>query len=819
MESTHQISMNRKAAKCGRFLLIALFCLLPSAATTAQAPADEPEAPPVPESDDRTTDDADGELDDSPKTGEYGATDGADVGLDKGGSTEDDAATDSIDEKTDATSGDAREVALDEVTGEAATGELAGMDLEQLLNITVATKTVALSLEEVPSIVTVVTREQIDRYGYRNIAEALADVSGLYVIDDTSVYDVAIRGIHAGPSSYSRIAKFMIDGRPVQYLTNGGALLGGEYIPMEVVERIEIIRGPASTLYGANAYLGVVNVVTRKLPEDVGFGGRIGGNYEHIVNNPGGSGSGYAAMRLFEESRPLELMLSFSGAYRDLSGLEAPRTSPEYETYRGQTSEDHIRAPLSGYGKASWDTQKVGRLELAGVWQRLDSEVRFGENGTFNESDHLARDNHGAFIDYYLPLVEEHVELNPAETVWDVWTSEKKASDNLNFHAWGRWNNSGTRDDEMFDVVSEIVRRDRDAESRELGLELDYTKGLNNLLVGFEMQRLEDSGDHIRLRVPNTDDWRYRAEPPDSFEYNSVGAFSQLVLFPIERVGLTTGFRYDASDQFSSFLSERAGLVLKIMDGLYTKLLFGTSYMPPAPDQLQSIPLTLQGGIEGNSDLEAQTAKTLEMQIGFKPLEQLETNLSGYYTEVENRIDFVRNGQILQAVNLSGSTSYGIDADIKLTILPFFSNTQFSWQNTAVGDPSESMYAWDLAYGEDAEGGKRPPGYPEIMAKIRIGATFPQYYFEVSTGFDFYGSRKSSIANIIENGESYTLPPYHDFDLHIRTVEVELFRDRPTDLALHLLNIFDERHSEGGYKGVDTPSLGRVIYLSLRQTI
>ena len=71
-----------------------------------------------------------------------------------------------------------------------------------------------------------------------------------------------------GLGAESGVIKVMIDGRSVAYRTTSGNWLGVELIPLESVAQIEIIRGPASALYGADAFLGVVNIITLK-PDDV----------------------------------------------------------------------------------------------------------------------------------------------------------------------------------------------------------------------------------------------------------------------------------------------------------------------------------------------------------------------------------------------------------------------------------------------------------------------------------------------------------------------------------------------------------------------
>src|SRR5258706_4942846 len=67
----------------------------------------------------------------------------------------------------------------------------------------------------------------------------------------------------------------MIDGQPMAFRADTTSLLGPEMIPIDLVERIEVLRGPASALYGANAFFGAVNVITRQSSGDLNLGARL----------------------------------------------------------------------------------------------------------------------------------------------------------------------------------------------------------------------------------------------------------------------------------------------------------------------------------------------------------------------------------------------------------------------------------------------------------------------------------------------------------------------------------------------------------------
>ena len=162
-------------------------------------------------------------------------------------------------------------------------------DLEDLLETRVETSIaskVAESVEEAPSIVTVITDVEIRRWGYRSVGEALEHVVGFYLLDDHTIPNLAVRGIGGGLGGESGLIKVMIDGHSVAYRYTGGNWLGVELVPLALVERIEIVRGPASSLYGADAFLGAVNIVTRA-PKKT-FEGSLAGSIGATGTNAGG---------------------------------------------------------------------------------------------------------------------------------------------------------------------------------------------------------------------------------------------------------------------------------------------------------------------------------------------------------------------------------------------------------------------------------------------------------------------------------------------------------------------------------------------------
>ncbi len=150
--------------------------------------------------------------------------------------------------------------------------DINSLSIEELLAVEVVSTASKFPqpVTRVAASVTVVTADEIRRFGHRTLADILRSVRGLYVNDDRNYSYTGVRGF-GRPGDYNTRLLLLVDGHRMNDPIYDQAALGADLpIDIEMVDRVEIIRGPGSSLYGTNAFLAVINVITRtgrQIPE------------------------------------------------------------------------------------------------------------------------------------------------------------------------------------------------------------------------------------------------------------------------------------------------------------------------------------------------------------------------------------------------------------------------------------------------------------------------------------------------------------------------------------------------------------------------
>ncbi len=252
-------------------------------------------------------------------------------------------------------------------TATAATPDDKGKNAVTLDAVVVTATGFEQKLTEAPASISVITREELATRPYLTLIDAVRDLEGVDVgetSDKTGQKTISIRGM--GPD-YTLV---LVDGKRQNnhgdiYPNNFGGNQFGHIPPLEMIERIEVIRGPASTLYGADALGGVINIITRKVGLE--WQGSLTATHNLQENSDFGSDSTFD----FALSGPLvadRLGLGVRGAWyrRDAS-------TPEYEIITAPDGTTFERSlGFGGGGKTVDSTNKTAGLTLS--WTPSDSQ-------------------------------------------------------------------------------------------------------------------------------------------------------------------------------------------------------------------------------------------------------------------------------------------------------------------------------------------------------------------------------------------------------------------------------------------------------------
>lgn len=152
---------------------------------------------------------------------------------------------------------------------ERASSELFEMSLEDLLNIEVSTAgKKAQSISEIPASIIIITRQDIETYGYHNIDDLLENIPGFYSLGNSQAYGGTNYGVR-GFASSGIFNNVMILVNGVNQIDDFNNTYSTDKInvPVEAIDRVEIIRGPMAVIYGSTAFMGVINIITNEKNE------------------------------------------------------------------------------------------------------------------------------------------------------------------------------------------------------------------------------------------------------------------------------------------------------------------------------------------------------------------------------------------------------------------------------------------------------------------------------------------------------------------------------------------------------------------------
>ena len=480
--------------------------------------------------------------------------------------------------------------------------DLKNRSLEELMEIEVETVYGASRYEqkvtEAPSSVTIITANEIKKYGYRTLADILRSVRGFYVTYDRNYYYLGSRGFNR-PGDYNIRFLFLVDGHRINDSVYDGALIGtGFILDVDLIERVEIIRGPGSSLYGANAFFGVINVITKQ-----------GRDFKSLeVSGEAGSFETYKGRLTYGNQFQSGVEMVLSGSFYNSKGdkrlffkeFENPATNngiaenadndQSYSFFTKMSFHDfniqaaHIsrekRIPTAPWGTVFNDPRTRTTDELSYI--DMNYKYDFGRQTMIHTRLYYDRYYyHGDYIYDYPPIT-----LNK-DFAWGYW--------------WGGEVQLDTRVLEKHLVILGAEYRN------------NYRQDQSNYDKNPFFSYLKDER--------NSTIWAFYIQ--DEFQI-------------LENVIFNAGVRYDHYDTFGGTTNPRLALIYRPLDKTILKLLYGEAFR--APNTYELFYSAAGTSSKSNPGLEPETIKTYEMVVEQYLGSHFSLTASGFLYRIENLI-------------------------------------------------------------------------------------------------------------------------------------------------------------------------------------
>jgi outer membrane receptor for ferrienterochelin and colicins len=495
-------------------------------------------------------------------------------------------------------------------------GDLRGKSLEALLDTPVDSVEGAARhtqrITEAPASVTILTATDIQTFGWRTLAEALRSVRGFHVTYDRNYSYVGVRAF-GRPTDYNNRVLVMVDGRRLNDSIYDGALIGSEFpVDLAMVERIEVVRGPGSALYGTSAFFAVVNVITKR-------GSHVGTGNVQVER---GSLDTYKvrASHGWSDDAGRDVLLSVT---RYQSGGQGALYFPEFD------------APDTNHGLALGNdddsatnllaSARLGNFQFSGVVGDRKKRVPTGSWGTdFNHPGYFTRDVRGWATGNYTR------EVGRASLTVGAYYDRYRYS---GLYPFGELYDDGAFSDAVGGDATVRWRAGRHAFTT--GVE-QRTNLRQNQWYGLGSER-------------DIDDRRSSQE---------AAAFVQDEVSLTSRFTAVLGARYDWWSLKGGTGRPRLGLVYRTADDTAIKALYGEAYRAPNLYELYYTSAQVTAG----QDLNPELARTMELVFERRVGRHVRTTATGYYTRSSNLIDpeFAYDDSI-RYVNKESARSSGVE--------------------------------------------------------------------------------------------------------------------------------------------------------------
>jgi outer membrane receptor for ferrienterochelin and colicins len=420
--------------------------------------------------------------------------------------------------------------------------DLTPLSIEDLTKIKVFSASRHLEFpREAPAAVTIITADEIKRYGWRTLGEVLRSVRGFYINYDRQFTYLGVRGV-LRPGDYNTRILLQVNGHRLNDNIYEMAMIGTEFpLDLDLIDHIEIVRGPGSSLFGTNAVFAIVNVITRR-PGKATV--EVSGQTESFLGRTGrvtasvkkGSWSGLFSGSLYRSDGPQRLFFPEFAALATNNGIAE-------------------NMDWDRFGQAFIDVQH-GSLRVQGFFAdrtKVDPTASFGE--VFNDPGSLNRDTpRGLDVSY-------HLMLSP-QTALDLRTYY----DGFGYYGPAVYDAPGTG---RYVEVTQS-RTDWSGAEANLGLQLGR-------------QRVTIGGDYEYTLNANQEN--YITGQPTSFSVNDnpwfTAVYGEAQLNLISKVTIRAGGRFDWYSTFGATFNPRAALIYSPNHRTALKYIFGRAFRAP----------------------------------------------------------------------------------------------------------------------------------------------------------------------------------------------------------------------------------------------
>lgn len=654
-----------------------------------------------------------------------------------------------------------------------------------------------------PSVATVITAEEIEKMGARTLNEVLETVPGLHVgISNKNMTEpiYSIRGIH---TSLNPQVLVLVNGVKINRDYTGGMPFRFQ-MPVSMISRVEVVRGPGSALYGADAFAGVINVITKDGKEIDGLRGGVRyGSFDTMDGwaQYGGEKNGW------DIAMSVDYMSSNGDSDRiinsDLQGMLDSVLGTDASLAPGALPTEYgfIDARLAA-SKDAW----TARLWL---WQQNNADMVDGFTQTLSADSavdtslyqaELAYDNRSSSKDSGVTAnlsVQREESAPTAELFPDNAVMPIGADGNIDFVS-----PVGTTffpDGVIGAPPLEAYRSALDtayhysgfaAHKLRMGAGVTYSTAEPSESKNFGPGVL-DSDPLAAVSTGSLTEITDSSLMYMENQYRTVGFLSAQDEWAFAKGWeLTAGVRYDHYSDFGSTINPRLAMVWETTPALTTKLLYGHAFRAPSLVELYAInnPSNL-----GNPDLEPETIDTYELAFNWEATRSLNLGTNLFYYSIDGLIELVQDeGQTTAtSQNAKDQEGHGVELEAGWTLTKTLK--------------IKGNIAWQQA--EDKDTGEDVPDAPQLQFYTNAHWEFLPTW-SLNGQWFWVGERQRA-----DDDDREAIDNYNFANLTLR--KKELFQN--VDLAVAARNIFNQEIREPSQSVIrgDYPMTGQAFWVEL----